>query len=328
MRLLGVSPVLLARMVTGLSGTQLSFSIIHATIPIMSRGPAQFRIVTEFPPRSCDTSHAFTRALAGLVLPQVSAALYECTATWSIARRRQRHDLALLPLAGRARVGVDGRWYALSPRRLLLAPRGSWVQAEADPASPPRLIVLVLHADAAGGVPLQVAAGLPWAVPLRDEDRVDQLLLEACREDAQRVPGWQPVLAALVTHALVAVARRAGARTAIRRPAAAGALARISPALAVMGQDLAQPVRIPELALACGLGAVQFRRLFRAALDRSPVAHLQRLRLAEAQRLIAGGLMVREAAEAVGYRSSACLDRVFRKLAGTTPGRWRAEALR
>jgi len=291
----------------------------------MARSHPQFTIVTDFPARVCDSSPAFARALAGLVLPQVSAALYECTTAWRIPRRRQRHDLLLLPLAGRARVGVDGRWYALSPRRLLLAPRGSWVQAEADAASPPRLILLALRADAAGGVPLQVAAGLPWAVQLRDEDHVDQLLLEACREDAQRTPGWQPVLSALVTQALVAVARRAGARTAIRRPADAGALARISSALAVMAQDLAQPMRIAELALACGLSPAQFRRLFRAALGRSPVAHLQRLRLAEAQRLIAGGMLVREAAEAVGYRTAACLDRIFRRFAGTTPGRWRRE---
>lgn len=307
---------------------QLSFPIIYVTIPIMARTPSRFTIITDFPARSCDTSPVFARALAGLMLPQVSASLYQCTSAWRILRRRQRHDLLLLPLSGRAKVGIDGRWYAMSPRRLLLAPRGSWVQAEADADAPPRLVVVVLRADAAGGVPLQVAAGLPWAVQLRDEDRVDQLLLEACREDAQRMPGWQPALAALVGQALVAVARRAGARTAIRRPADAGALARISPALAVMGQDLAQPMRVAELALACGLGAVQFRRLFRAALGRSPVAHVQRLRLAEAQRLIAGGLMVREAAEAVGYRSSACLDRVFRKLAGTTPGRWRTEATR
>jgi AraC-like DNA-binding protein len=262
------------------------------------------------------------------MLPQISASLYECTPAWRIVRRRQRHDLLLLPLSGRAKVGIDGRWYALSPRRLLLAPRGSWVQAEAEAASPPRIVVLALRADALGGVPLQVAAGLPWAVQLRDEDGVERLLLEACREDAQRLPGWQPALSALVTQALVAVARRAGARAAIRRPADAGALARISPALAVMGQDLAQPMRIPELALACGLGAVQFRRLFRVALGRSPIAHLQRLRLAEAQRLIAGGSLVREAAEAVGYRSAACLDRVFRTLARTTPGRWRAKAVR
>ena len=40
--------------------------------------------------------------------------------------------------------------------------------------------------------------------------------------------------------------------------------------------------------------------------------------------LIAGGMIVREAAEAVGYRSTACLDRVFRRLAGAPPGRWRA----
>jgi AraC-like DNA-binding protein len=57
---------------------------------------------------------------------------------------------------------------------------------------------------------------------------------------------------------------------------------------------------------------------FRAALGLSPVAHLQRLRL------LAGDMIVREAAEAVGYRSTACLDRIFRRLAGATPGRWRA----
>ena len=101
-------------------------------------------------------------------------------------------------------------------------------------------------------------------------------------------------------------------------------MARISPALAVMGLDLSHPLRIAELALSCQLGQAQFRRLFRAALDMSPVAHLQRLRVAEAQRLIAGGMIVREAADAVGYRSTACLDRIFRKLAGATPGRWRA----
>jgi transcriptional regulator GlxA family with amidase domain len=92
-----------------------------------------------------------------------------------------------------------------------------------------------------------------------------------------------------------------------------------------MSQDLSQPLRIAELSLACDLGQVQFRRLFRAAMQMSPVAHIQRLRLAEAQRLIAGGMLVREAADAVGYRSTACLDRVFRRLAGTTPGRWRAD---
>jgi len=91
-----------------------------------------------------------------------------------------------------------------------------------------------------------------------------------------------------------------------------------------MGQDLGQPLRVPELALACNLGAVQFRRVFRAALGITPITHQQRLRLAEAQRLIAGGALVREAAEAVGYRSTACLDRVFQRLAGTSPGRWRA----
>lgn len=294
----------------------------------MPRGPAQFRIVTDFPPAVGEAPPTLARALATLIITQASASLYACTPAWGIARRRQRHDLLLLPVAGRGRVAVDGRWFALAPRRLLYAARGSWLQAEGDPAAPLRLIVLAHRAEAAGGVPFAISAGLPNAIQLHDADGIEPTLLAACREEAQRAPGWQAAVHALVATALVATARRAGARCRPPPAQAAGALARISPALAVMSQDLAQPMRIAELALACDLGQVQFRRLFRTALGRSPVAQLHRLRLAEAQRLIAGGALVREAAEAVGYRSTACLDRLFRRLAGTTPGRWRNDVTR
>lgn len=294
----------------------------------MPRSPAQFRIVSEYPAVATDAPPILARALAGLRVSQASAALYDCTPAWRIVRRRQRSDLLLLPVAGRGRVAVDGRWFAIAPRRAIYVARGAWLQAESDPAAPLRLIVLAHRAEAAGGTPFAIAAGLPAAIQLRDEDGIEATLLGACREDALRSPGWQAALHAGVEAALVAIARRAGPRCQPPPAQAAGALARISPALGVMGQDLAQPMRIAELALACGLGQVQFRRLFRAALGRSPVAHLQRLRLAEAQRLIAGGQLVREAAEAVGYRSTACLDRVFRRLAGTTPGRWRSETMR
>ncbi len=290
----------------------------------MPRTVAQFRIRTDFPPLTAPAPAALARTLAGLRIGQASASWYVCTPAWRIAHRRQRHDLLLLPLSGRGRFAIDGRWYALAPRRAIYAPRGAWIQAEADPAAALSLVMLVHRADAAGGVPFAVAAGLPSAIQLRDEDDLPRLLLEACREDTQRTPGWQTALQATIATVLVTLTRRAGTRCAPPQPSAAGALARISPALAVMGQDLGQPLRVAELALACDLGQVQFRRLFRVALGLSPVAHQQRLRLAEAQRLIAGGALIREAAEAVGYRSSACLDRIFRRLAGTTPGRWRA----
>jgi AraC-like DNA-binding protein len=290
----------------------------------MARQAAQFRIVTDFPAAPLEASDALQRALGGLRLTQASAALYDCSPAWRIVRRRQRHDMLLLPITGRGRVAVDGRWFAIAPRRLVYAARGSWLQAECDPAAPLRVVVLAHRADVTSGVPFAVAAGLPSAIQLRDEDGVDTSLLSACREDALRQPGWQAAMNAHVLGALVALARRAGARCMPPTTTAAGALARISPALAVMSQDLSQPLRIAELALACDLGQVQFRRLFHAAMSMPPIAHLQRLRLAEAQRLIAGGLLVREAADAVGYRSAACLDRVFRRLAGTTPGRWRA----
>ncbi len=290
----------------------------------MPRMAAQFRILTDFPPAPVQATPLLARALASLHIGQISAACYDCTPAWRIARRRQRHDLLLLPIHGRGRFAINGRWFAMSPRRAIYAQRGAWIQAEADPGSTTlRLVMLVHRADAAGGVPFAVAAGLPQAIQLWDEDGVGPLLMHACTEDTQRTAGWQASLQASVTAALVAMARRAASRCSPPTTTAAGALARISPALAVMGQDFGQPLRVPELALACNLGAVQFRRIFRKALGSTPVKHQQILRLAEAQRLIAGGALVREAAEAVGYRSTACLDRVFRRLAGTSPGRWR-----
>lgn len=290
----------------------------------MPRSTPQFHIETDFPSREIATSVQLARVLGSLTVNLASAAIYVCTPTWRIVLKRQRHDMLLLPLSGRGRAAVNGHWFSLAPRRLIYAARGSWLQAETDAAAPLRLVVLVHRADASGGVPFAVAAGLPVAIQLRDEDGISESLTAACREDTQRVPGWQVALQAHVATALVATARRAGVRCVSPDASSAEALSRISPALAVMGLDLSQPLRIAELALSCDLGQAQFRRLFRAALGLSPVAHLQRLRLAEAQRLIAGGLIVREAAEAVGYRSTACLDRLFRRLAGATPGRWRA----
>lgn len=289
----------------------------------MPRKSTQFHIDTGFPPGPVVPA-GLERPLGGLRVVQASASLYVCTPSWRISRRRLRSDLLLLPLSGRGRTSIDGRWLSLARGRLVYAPRGAWLSAETAPDAPLRIIVLPHRADAGGGVPFAIAVGLPDAVPLRDEDGVEGLLLEACREDAQRLPGWQSALQATLLRALVAVARRSGARCAPPSAPSASALARVAPALAVMGQDLSQPLRIAELALACGLGAAQFRRIFRAALGTTPVTHLQRLRLTEAQRLIAGGALVREAAEAVGYRSTACLDRIFRRLAHRTPGAWRS----
>lgn len=291
----------------------------------MPRQPQQFRIDTAFPPADTTATAHLGRTIASLNVSMASAAIYDCTPAWRIVLKRQRHDMLLLPLAGRGRVAVNGHWFAFAPRRLVYAARGNWLQAETDANDPLRLLVLVHRANASGGVPFAIAAGLPPAITIRDRDGIAEHLVEACREDAQRSAGWQIALNAHVTASLVATARRAGDRCSPPDATSAEAMSRISPALAVMGLELSQPLRIAELALSCDLGAAQFRRLFRSALGISPVAHLQRLRVAEAKRLIAGGMTVRKAAEAVGYRSTACLDRIFRSLAGTTPGRWRAD---
>ncbi len=73
-----------------------------------------------------------------------------------------------------------------------------------------------------------------------------------------------------------------------------------------------------------GLPKRSFDRRFRAATGYSPLAYVQKLRVEEAkQRLETGGWATDRIAREVGYEDEASFRRLFRKLAGMTPGEYR-----
>lgn len=81
---------------------------------------------------------------------------------------------------------------------------------------------------------------------------------------------------------------------------------------------------IAELVKKSGLPKRSFDRRFRAATGYSPLSYVQTLRVEEAKHMLeTSALSVEQIGEDVGYQDAASFRRLFRKLTGMAPGKYR-----
>lgn len=293
------------------------------------------------------------RAVRGLGLPTVNLGQYRGGFPQVLADDRRIGAAGAELLAA---AGCRALAYAPVPRQVWSWPRRAGLLARA------RSLGLAWAGDAPQGADRRRAwlARLPPRTGiLAGNDLVACTLLGACREAGRPVPEVlavagvddDPLLAALadpplssiplpaeaVAEAAIALLQRlqSGAAPpprplllppppAVQRASTAGGgtdpLAR---ARAWLEERLAEPLRIPALAAACGLPRRTLERRFRRALGRTPGAELRRLRLARACELLPGQ-GVAATARAVGYPTVQRFIAAFRAAHGATPGRWRA----
>jgi transcriptional regulator GlxA family with amidase domain len=91
-----------------------------------------------------------------------------------------------------------------------------------------------------------------------------------------------------------------------------------------LAQNYERPDIVAELVRCSGLPKRTFDRRFRAATGYSPLAYIQALRIEEAKQLLErGSAPVEAVAREVGYEDAASFRRLFRRLAGMTPGDYR-----
>lgn len=89
-------------------------------------------------------------------------------------------------------------------------------------------------------------------------------------------------------------------------------------------RHMTQELRISELAAALAVSDRTLIRRFKAALQQTPLAYLQDLRLEAARRLLeAGNLSVDLIAGEVGYTDTSSFSRLFRQRVGMSPGAYR-----
>jgi AraC-like DNA-binding protein len=93
-------------------------------------------------------------------------------------------------------------------------------------------------------------------------------------------------------------------------------------ARALLRERLADAVSLDELAAHAGLDKFRLCRAFRAEVGLPPHAWLTALRVLRAKELLAAGTAPREVAPLVGFYDQSRLNHHFRRIVGTTPGRY------
>lgn len=91
-------------------------------------------------------------------------------------------------------------------------------------------------------------------------------------------------------------------------------------ARAFLHDALAHKVNLDELAEHAALDKFHLVRAFRAEVGLPPYEYLTHLRVSRARQLLQRGVLVAEAAQAVGFYDESQLHRHFRRIVGITPG--------
>jgi AraC-like DNA-binding protein len=105
---------------------------------------------------------------------------------------------------------------------------------------------------------------------------------------------------------------------------ALGATREIARSVAVMKENLDEPLSVEDLARRAGMSRAVYHRRFKEATSHSPIQFLKALRLNDAALQLAGGATVSDAAYSVGYASQSQFSREFRRHFGRSPRDWSA----
>ena len=91
-------------------------------------------------------------------------------------------------------------------------------------------------------------------------------------------------------------------------------------ARAFLHDALADKITLDELAEHAALDKFHLVRAFRAEVGLPPYEYLTHLRVSRARELLRRGVLVAEAAQAVGFYDESQLHRHFRRIVGVPPG--------
>lgn len=164
---------------------------------------------------------------------------------------------------------------------------------------------------------------------VREHELFDARLQWLAREllEAERGGNADPLYLNGLSLALLGRLRQRGSRTAIAEPRRAG---RLSATLQRRLQDfisehLSSELSIARLAEVACMSPDHFARCFKLTFGVPPHRHVQRQRIAAAQRLLRNSAMpIAQVAIEVGFASQSHFTQAFREHTGTTPAKWRS----
>jgi AraC family transcriptional regulator len=184
-------------------------------------------------------------------------------------------------------------------------------------------VVLSLSAEAEEHIVIGADFPFPAASEAVAADPVMQRLFSEL-DQTRRADGKDGVYADAIRLALAArwLRVRVGEQD---HPAEALQKWRLKRVMAYIDEHIGGPISLSDLAGAAGLSRMYFAARFRAATGVRPHDYILRRRIERARDLLVQtSESLVDIALDVGFQTQAHFTTVFKKLVGTTPGRWRA----
>jgi AraC-like DNA-binding protein len=219
---------------------------------------------------------------------------------------------------------IDGRREHLRTGDLILVPAGARHREETDDDGRARLVWIGFTQAGSPAIP----AALSGALSSGDyEDEFQRLFAVVCGEHQGRAIGHAERAGLALREILILLCRLhpAGETTRPRVSAKKSRAPRLvqSAALTLTG-NLAQPMRIRDLARYHSLSPSHFALLFRKHRGQTPRRFLQQARLEKATGLLqAADLNIKEIAAACGYVDAPHFCHAFKSATGLTPKQFR-----
>lgn len=185
-----------------------------------------------------------------------------------------------------------------------------------------------VRATYGGGIGLFDGLREPLVIDFSDDARMRRVFESMLAEQAERGPGSQAMLRALMMQGLVAILRRLCEGGTCSAPwLAALGDPRLARALDVMLEAPEQPHTLESVARAAGMSRSAFSERFGQAFGRSAMELLREVRLERGAELLrTTELGVQAVAQRVGFSSRSHFSRAFRGRFGVDPAGFRAAA--
>jgi AraC-like DNA-binding protein len=249
------------------------------------------------------------------------------------------YELVLIVDGSGELIFADGQRLVIAPHALFVIPpfaphefRCEWcdhcaVHFDLAPGFPP----FARDLDRRKPYEVQFTHGLslPRRSTLTAGDGVQESIIEIIRLRAEPAPlaSWEASL--LLSRILLGLLRKSrDGQAATSDAPQSRAQVRIARAVAYANQHFAEKLTAAQLAKAADISPSHFNRLFNEWTGYSPMEYLRRLRVEQARKLLADvDLSIKEIAARTGFDDAYHFSKVFRRIDGLPPTRFRESVL-
>lgn len=258
-----------------------------------------------------------------LLISPISATHYFCTPEWRLQARNLQNSYWTFLIRGHATVEIEGKAYKVGPGDIIFFPESAWHSFHPRRGEETEMINVHFHAKVYGLMDFLRLKGLEGV--FRDLAGLTELISnEFARGFALKPPCYQTFMAQMIKSLLLYVLyhSQSGASTGI---AGLKQLLKLFPALEMIERRLEDPdLKQSDLAVNLGISEVYLRKMFNALFGESPVKFINHRRIERACKLLReSDLPVKALAGKSGFRNLQFFYRVFFRITGTTPAKYR-----